>query len=78
MVELIIQCQDHKDLHVGIKFEFNNEDELRQALENAVPIIATKALTTVYVNTLDWKFGIAKVQQNAMIERGNHYNKTGN
>ncbi len=78
MVTLHLTAGDGKALHVGIRFEFDNEDQLKRALERAVPIIATTAMTTVYLNTLSWKFGVAKVQQNAMVEQSEHYNKTGN
>lgn len=78
MIELHLQAQDGKGLHVGIKLEFKNEDDFRKALERAIPVLAVKALTTVYVNTFDWNFGIAKVQQNGNKDRNERYLETGN
>jgi len=78
MIELHLQATDGKGLHVGIKFEFKTENDLRRALQYAVPHLNIHGIATVYLNTLQWNFGIAKVEQNEMKSRHERYDKTGN
>ena len=76
--EVHVDATDNAGVHVSIALEFATLDAMRQALEQSVPHMLTHGTATVILNSLDWKLGIAKVQQNKMKERGDRYYKTGN
>lgn len=64
--------------HLAIEIEYTSSQELESALELAIPTLAVKGIMTVHMNTLNWKCGVAKVEQNHNLERSEHYQKTGN
>ena len=63
-ITLHLTATGEAGLHVGVKFEFPNEDALRRALQQTSPLFLAQARTgEVYLNTLDWRIGVAKVQR---------------
>jgi hypothetical protein len=63
-ITLHLTAGDGAGLQVGIKLEFPDEDALRRALQQTAPLFLAQARTgEVYLNTMDWKIGVAKVQR---------------
>jgi hypothetical protein len=62
MITLHLTATGDAGLHVGIKFEFPNEDALRRALEQTSPLFLMQGTGEVYLNTFDWRIGGAKIQ----------------
>jgi len=77
MVTLTLQVHD-EGAQLLLEHKFNSVEDLENAIRLAVPLLAVKSLTTVHVNTLNWKIGFAKVEQNSNMERTERYQKTGN
>ena len=80
MTTLIIQARDSDNKHlVCLKVDFNNEVDLKQALEGCIRFSSIKGHMTVEHNQIDFRLNGVQIQKgNANQDRMKYYEETGN